>query len=359
VRRRPRPLLRLDACQVGGPSRTVDRIFALHFQTGLRLTVASSSKASATAASTFRLDIKGAEIRQAFGAAGIRTILLKGPALARLLYPDSRSRGYSDVDLLVDPAAVQPAEQILAAAEFRRLDPESAVRQTDAVVGRAVGAHGASHATAWLRERDNFVVDLHDSLPQCGVPASIVWRAVTQHLDVVNVGGVATETLDRPASALLVALHAAHHGPGWGSAVTDLEAALEVFDRECWEAARDLAVKLQAEAAMGIGLGISDSGRTIAWQLSLPSEPTAANRLQWAGAPWSASVLDSVIGQRNLRARLAVISHVLLPSPDALRRGSALARRSRRGLVAAYAVRAFHLARQLPAALRARRRSST
>lgn len=319
----------------------------------------SSSKVSATAAGTFRLDVKGAEIRQALHAAGIRTVLLKGPAFARLLYRDSRSRGYSDVDLLVDPAAVQRAEQILAAVEFRRFDPESAVRQTDAVVGRAVGAHGASHATAWLRERDNFVVDLHDSLPQCGVPASIVWRAVTQHLDVVTVGGVATETLDRPASALLVALHAAHHGPQWGPAVADLEAALEVFDRECWEAARDLAVTLQAEAAMGIGLGISDAGRTIARQLSLPCEPTAANRLQWAGAPWSASVLDSVIRQRDLRSRIVVISRVLWPSPGALRRGSALARRSRRGLIAAYAVRVFRLARQLPEALRARRRRRT
>ena len=305
------------------------------------------------------MDVKGAEIRQAFEAAGIRTVLLKGPALARLLYPDSRSRGYSDVDLLVDPAAVQRAERMLAAAEFRRFAPESAVRQTDAVVGRMVGAYGASHATAWLRERDNFVVDLHDSLPQCGVPASIVWRAVTQHLDVVNVGGVATETLDRPASALLVALHAAHHGPDWGSAVTDLEAALDVFDRDCWEAARDLAVTLQAEAAMGIGLGISDAGRTIARQLSLSSEPTAAHRLLWAGAPWSASVLDSVIAQRGLRAKLVVISHVLWPSPTALRRDSALARRGRRGLLAAYAVRGFRLARKLPTAARTRRRGGS
>ena len=305
------------------------------------------------------MDVKGAEIRQALHAAGIRTVLLKGPAFARLLYRDSRSRGYSDVDLLVDPAAVQRAEQILAAAEFRRFDPESAVRQTDAAVGRAVGAHGAAHATAWLRERDHFLVDLHDSLPQCGVSARVVWRHVTQHLDVLTVAGVATETLDRPASALLVALHAAHHGPRWGPAVSDLEAALEVFDRDCWEAARDLAMMLQAEAAMGIGLGITDAGRTVARQLSLPSESTAANRLLWAGAPWSASVLDSVIRQRNLRSRLALISRVLWPTPEALRRGSALARRSRLGLIAAYAGRTFDLARKLPEALRARRRSNT
>ena len=83
-----------------------------------------SAKASATAASTFRLDVKGVEVRQALHAAGIRTVLLKGPAFARLLYRDSRSRGYSDVDLLVDPAAVQRAEQILAAVEFRRFDPD-------------------------------------------------------------------------------------------------------------------------------------------------------------------------------------------------------------------------------------------
>jgi hypothetical protein len=281
--------------------------------------------------------------------------LLKGPAFARLLYPDSRSRAYSDVDLLVDPAAVQRAEQILVAQGFGRFDPEAPVRQTDAAVGRAVGVQGASHSAAWLRERDNFIIDLHDSLPQVGVPESVVWEQITQHLDVLTVAGVATETLDRPTSALLVTLHAAHHGPDWVGADADLKRAVEVFDMECWEAARDIAVSLKAEAMMGVGLGLTDEGRTIAERLSLPTEPSPANLLLWAGAPWSASVVESLITQRDLRATIALVARVLWPTPVALRRGSALARRGRLGLIAAYALRPCQLARQLPVALRARR----
>lgn len=313
--------------------------------------------AGATAASTFRLDVKGAEIRQAFNAAGIRTVLLKGPALGYLLYPTSGSRSYSDVDLLVDPAALEGAEKILAALGFRRFDEESPGRQTDAAIGRAVGAQGASHAAAWLREQDSFFIDLHDSLPQIGVPANLAWRRITQHLDLLTVAGVPAEILDRPASALLVALHAAHHGPNSDGASSDLERAVEVFDLGCWQAARDLAVALRADSPMGVGLGLTDAGRAIAGQLSLSTEPSPASRLLWAGAPWSASVVDSLIRQRDPRAAAALAARILWPTPVALRRGSALARRGCRGLMMAYVLRSFQLALKLPAAFRTRRRA--
>ncbi len=169
---------------------------------------------SAAAARTFRLDVKGAEVRAALTGAGVRAVLIKGPALARLLHG---SRDYMDVDLLVDPVALPRAEEALAELGFRRFEREAAVRSTDPAVGRAIGGQGALHATVWLREQDGFLIDLHDSLPQCGADASVVWQALAGHLDVATIGGVATETLDRVASALLVALHTAHHGPGWGT----------------------------------------------------------------------------------------------------------------------------------------------
>ena len=294
-------------------------------------------------------------MRTALEQAGIRSILLKGQAFARLLYPGARSRDYTDVDLLVDPAQLHRAEEVMVELEFRRYDPEAAVRNTDASVGRAVGVQGASHATPWLRDRDSFVVDLHDSLPQCGAPASIVWAALADHLVLEEIGGIPTATLDHTASALLVALHSAHHGPGWGPS-RDLDAALELFDLDCWLAARELAVTLEAEAALGAGLGTSEEGRKIAALLSLSSEPTVARRLQWDGAPWSASVLESLMSERSISRRAAILGRLLWPSPDALRRGSALARRGPLGLLAAHALRPVQLLGGLPAALRARGR---
>jgi hypothetical protein len=254
---------------------------------------------------------------------------------------------------------VQRAEELLSNRGFRRFDAESSARQTDPAVGAAVGAQGASHATAWLRERDSFVIDLHDSLPQVGVSEGIVWQHITQHLDVITVAGVPTETLDRTASALLVALHAAHHGQKWDTATLDLKRAVEVFDLECWIAARDLAVKLHAADAMGVGLGLTDGGRAIARQLSLATEPSPASHLLWAGETWSASVVDSLLRQRDPRKAIGLIARIVWPTPTALRRGSALARRGRRGLVMAYGLRPLQLSRRLPAALRARRRART
>lgn len=335
---------------VVGVARPVDGLASV------RLAARDPGGASENAARTFRLDVKGAEVRAALASVSVRAVLIKGPTIARLLYGGSRSRGYMDIDLLVDSAALQRAEEVLAQLGFRRFEREAAVRSTDPSLGRAVGGQGASHATAWLRERDGCIIDLHDSLPQCGASPSVVWQALSQHLDVATIGGVATETLDRVASALLVALHAAHHGPSWGT--IDLEAAVEVFDLDCWRAARDLAVTLEADAALGVGLGMTERGREIARELALPYQPSAANRLQWSGAPWSASVLESLLAERSLRARLAILSRVLWPSPSAMRRASTLARRGRWGLIAAYMVRACRVAGKLPGAVRARRGSS-
>lgn len=312
--------------------------------------------AAAAAASTFRLDVKGAEIRRLLAAAGVRTVLIKGPAFARLLYADPTSRGYTDVDLLLEPGAVGRGEEVLADQGFRRFEEEAQVRQTDPVVGKAVGALGAFHSVAWVRDRDSFVVDLHDTLPQVGVSEKVVWRQLTGHLDVIDVGGVPTEVLDRPATALLVALHAAHHGPTWRTAIRDLDAAVQTLDIACWEAARELAITLDADTAMGVGMGLIDGGRVVAQRLSLSTEPSPAHRLLWAGAPWSSSIIGALVEQSDLRSKARLIARIMWPSPAALRRGSALARRGRSGLLAAYALRLFQIARRLPAAIRARQR---
>jgi hypothetical protein len=308
--------------------------------------------ASLGAVNTLRVDVKGAAVRQELARAGLLSVLIKGPALSRLLHDGQRVRDYSDVDLLLDPSAVRTAEHVLSTLGFRRFEKESLVMQSDVAIGRAVGAQGASHATTWVRDRDSLVIDLHDSLPQVGVPPSVVWERLTRHLEVIDVAGESTETLDPAATALLIALHAAHHGPGWSRTNTDLARALEVLEFDCWLAARDLASSLNAERAMGIGLSLNPDGRALAEQLYLPAEPTVAHRLLWSGAPWSTSVVQSLRHMDSSRGRAAVLVRILWPSRAAMRRGSALARRGRRGLAAAYLARSVQLARALWLALR-------
>jgi hypothetical protein len=244
------------------------------------------SQPSAGPLPTFRLDVAYSRAAPAFAAAEITTLLLKGPAFDQLLFGGRRLRAYADIDLLVDPARVPAAGRVLETLGFRRAEPPAG-RQLARQAGSAVGVLGASHATPWVRDRDMFTIDLHETLPQLGVRPERAWLALQPHVSAITVVGAESLTLGPPASALLVALHAAHHGPAWSRTRSDLERACEVLDRACWQAATVLARELQADDAMGIGLGTTAAGRAVARQLGLRTSPTPAHRLIWSAVAWT------------------------------------------------------------------------
>jgi hypothetical protein len=236
-----------------------------------------------TPLATFWLDVEYTRIAPAFAAGGIRTILLKGPAFDQMLFGGMRSRAYSDIDLLVDPGRVVAAGRLLGQLGFGR---EAAMRRLARRAGAAARLAGAAHGAAWIRERDGFTVDLHHTLPQVGVSADRVWSALDAHGATITVVGAPVPTLDRTASALVIALHAAHHGPRWNRARLDLERACDVLDRDCWDAAALLARELRAEPALGFGLGTAVAGCALARQLGLRTKPTPAHRVMWSATAW-------------------------------------------------------------------------
>jgi putative nucleotidyltransferase-like protein len=230
--------------------------------------------------------VKYTRIAPAFTDAGLPTILLKGPAFDQLLFDGTRARTYADIDLLVDPARVATAERVLGQLGFHRAATESAVLGLARRAAIAVGLLRAAHATAWTRQSDGFTIDLHHTLPLISAPAEQVWHALGAHMATVIVVGADVRTLDRPASAMLIALHAAHHGPRWNRARADLQRGCDVLDDECWQAAALLARKLGAERALAIGLGTTEQGRAVARELGLRTEATPIHRLMWWGSDW-------------------------------------------------------------------------
>jgi hypothetical protein len=71
------------------------------------------------AAMSLRADATTAEVVGALRGAGVRPILLKGPAFARLLYDtEPAARSYVDADLLVEQRLVPEAGRVLRALGF-------------------------------------------------------------------------------------------------------------------------------------------------------------------------------------------------------------------------------------------------
>ena len=84
---------------------------------------------------------------------GVRYTVLKGPALARTMYPDASWRPFSDLDLLVGGDDWPRAQELLAVAGFRRQLPEPRPG-FDRRFGKA-----ATH-----RNAEGLEVDLHRTL---------------------------------------------------------------------------------------------------------------------------------------------------------------------------------------------------
>lgn len=298
----------------------------------------------ATALWTLGVDAVTAEVTAAFGEAGVDCILLKGPALATWLYRDGPLRHYGDTDLLVHPAAVSLAACTLERIGFRRLWGPLAHSEMR-----------APPACPW--RRGAFVVDLHEAVPGATADRLEVWTTLRAGSTEQWVAGTAVRVLGEPARLAQVALHAGHHGPRFEEPLRDLRRALELLAPQDWVHAAAEAERIGATAAFATGLQLVPQGRAIAARLGVEAPRSARWLLEAAGEVPVAAGLERLSTTTGVVARASILRDELLPSPEFMRWWTPLARRSRRGLAAAYAWRLAYLLRHLPGALRAWRRA--
>jgi len=278
----------------------------------------------------------------------VPSVLLKGRAFAALFYAEAPPRPYSDCDLLVPIHLHDRASAVLDRLDFAPDDgflaPRDLPRET--VAGQAL------HAGHWRRKSDGMLVDLHSSLPEIAADPGLVWEVLERRTTPISVGGSVLSGLDPEGCALLVALHAAHHGPPWEQFLTDLRLAVEQLDESVWSGARTLAAELGALDAFGTGLRLVPAGAALADRLGLAWAPSTNMLLRWEGAPWGATLWEALLRAPGNRVRLALVAAVVAPRPAILRLGSGLARRGSGGLLAAYVLRMLSLAvRAAPALL--------
>ena len=292
------------------------------------------SPAIEVTARALRIDLVTAEVVGALGEAGIRSIVLKGPAIARWLYRDGAPRTYVDSDLLLDPDELARAGEVLRSHGF------------ELTIDDRLAPHADAHHQLWRRGEGSACVELHWRLCGIGTSAHAAWHRLAGDTELGMVGGVAAEFLSPTARALHLALHVDHHGATKPHCLEDLHRGLRLLDHEIWSRARDLARDLEATEAFAAGLRALPEGAAVAARLGVgESARSVAVSMLEAEASARAINLQRALVERGWRGALRVLLEVALPSPAYMRFWDPEAGRSRLALLRAYARRNASLVR--------------
>jgi hypothetical protein len=284
-----------------------------------------------------RTDLAAAELVTALEAAGVRSILLKGPSIARWLYREGASRHYWDVDLLVSPGVLPRAEAVAAGLGFQPLVSESTRIEQE------------SHHERWYRPLDNVCVELHRGFVGVEATDEELWDELRRETEPLSLGGdgVVVQVPGLAARTMLVGLHAATSGPT-GTPLEDLVRAVRQVPLDAWREAALLAHRLRAEAALAVGLSLVPEGTELAARLGLAGTPSAEVILRASLPPPTAMGFERLLRTPGVPGKLRYVLSELAPPPGLLRQLDPLARHGPAGIVAAYLVRPFRLAAQAP-----------
>jgi hypothetical protein len=154
-----------------------------------------------------------ASIVEQLERAGITTIVVKGPALAMLVYSDLGARDYFDIDLLVHPEDFVRAAEILLALDFQ-----------GRTYNRAAVESGFFSNTSdeFSSERLNRIVDLHSGLRDWYFPFGPDEDALWSRTESIRIDEHEFRTLGAADCFLFLCAHASKHGWPSLAAVADL-----------------------------------------------------------------------------------------------------------------------------------------
>lgn len=267
----------------------------------------------------------------ALGSAGVEAVLLKGPALARRLYVEGESRGYSDIDLLIPRRDLESARETLSALGYTRGEEVLGIEDVADI----------QHSEVWAREGEAggpLLIDLHWRLDRCEAPDDVAWEALVAKRASIALRGETVAVLGDDGLALHVAIHAAQHGPDDAKAIADLARGIERWPPEVWRAAAELAEAVQGVAAISAGLRLLPDGARIADRLGLPP----AAQLDWEirnrdARPRGTFHLQALTDARGFRERASVLARSLFPTRRWIVREYRWAERGKALLVVAYA----------------------
>jgi hypothetical protein len=209
-----------------------------------------------------RADQLAAQASRALDEASVPNMLLRGPVIGRWLYDEPAERPYLDADILIPADARTRANEILAGLGLT------------APLGGAAPTEQTDHAEAHMT-RDGASVDLHWTLSGIGSAPGKVWEVLGRGSEEMLVAGAEVGVPRAAARALIVALHAAQHGPQGPVQLEDIHRATTRLPQSVWNDAATLAGELEAVPAFVAGLSQAQGGGRVLRKLGLSAGMTA------------------------------------------------------------------------------------
>ena len=208
-------------------------------------------------------------ILEAFGQAGIETLLVKGPVVSFLAYGDPAVRSYVDLDLLVRDAAILSACRTLTALGFEADVPEAAI-----LAGKIPGEYLFKRAGAQQ------LVELHTEKTFRYYPRPMRIEDLYARQRRVPLEGRDVPALCLEDELVLNCIHGAKHF--WERLMwpADIAAIVARHPEIAWERVRQAAGDVGAERMLHVGLLLSESllGVPVPAEMVASTNPDGAAR---------------------------------------------------------------------------------
>ena len=294
------------------------------------------------------MEVLHAEVGTRLAAAGVPCLHIKGPTVATWLY-EPGERSWGDVDILVPPHRMDDALEVLLASGFSYRHPGVHWRTSE------------DHAlTLWhdprgdARHKVTAEVDVHHRFLGIDADPERAFAELWRRREPARLAELDVWFPDLTSRALIVVLNVARD-PHGVKAPTDLRRLLAATPDDEWKRTIALARRIGALEALRAGLETADTGRELVSRTSLADvSVSAAVRLRAEGSSRTAVRLEELRTFGTLKKIRMVVGWVV-PSPAVIRMREPTAAGSPWRMARAYLERYRQGARELAAAVRAKR----
>ena len=234
--------------------------------------IALGGDARAIADQGLRAARESARLAEAFGAAGLPLLFLKGLTVGKLAYGNPFVKMGWDIDLLVAPADLAPAAALLAGLGYQLAIPKN---------GRLLARwHGSWKESIWQRP-GSLVVELHTRVAD--QPELLPGISVSSPSQLVNIApGIDLQTLADEELFAYLCVHGASSAWFRLKWITDLAALLDERDSAQIDRLYDRSQQLGAGRAAAQALLLAE------WIYNIPMSPALAGRLATRVNRWLA-----------------------------------------------------------------------